>query len=143
MPQENIEGQLVTLKLGDGATPTEVFTMLCSLALSKSIEFSSKSNSYAVPDCTNLSLPAYVKNVVTELEMSISASGKLSVPDLAILNAWYASGAAKNCKLIFDAETDVTYTGAYVIEKMSIKATHKDLVDFDIDLKSHGAWIVS
>ena len=84
--------------VGDGATPTEVFTAICGLT-SKGISGSADVVTSEVPDCSDEDLPSWQEKDVKSISMSLSGSGMWSTENHAILMDWFLSGAKKNCKV--------------------------------------------
>ena len=85
------------LMLGNGATPTEVFTAPCgftSLNLTVNIETSSTN----VPDCANPDLPAWLESDEVSKQMTIGGNGVMDRDAIKIWRAWLLAGGTKNVR---------------------------------------------
>lgn len=89
------------IMLGDGATPTEVFTAPCALT-TKGITFSADTSDSNVPDCDNPDLPSWVERTVRGLSGEISGSGRLALESLPTWRTWFFGGARKNIRVRID-----------------------------------------
>lgn len=69
------------IKLGNGATPTEVFTEPCGLN-TKGINFTKETNDVTVPDCDDPDLPAWTQRGVRTLAAEVTGAGILAAEAL-------------------------------------------------------------
>lgn len=91
--------------IGDGATPTEVFTPICGLT-SKGVQWSADVVTSEVPDCADEDLPSWMEKDVKSVGASISGSGMWSKQSHGQMLEWILSGAKKNIKIQYvDAES--------------------------------------
>lgn len=99
--------------IGDGATPTEVFTPVCGLT-SKGLQGSADVVTSEVPDCANEDLPSWQEKDVKSVGAQISGSGMWAKESHEMLMAWFLSGTKKNVKIQYaDAATgDTEYLAA-------------------------------
>jgi predicted secreted protein len=104
--------------LGDGATPTEVFTPICGLT-SKGINYETETNTVEVPDCTNEDQPAYKEEGAKSYSVSLTGSGMWAAQSHGILIDWWKTGNAKNIKVQYvQSETgDVEFVNGPAILK--------------------------
>lgn len=84
--------------IGDGATPTEVFTKICGFnEVSLSIE--KETNDTTVPDCDNPDAASWTERDVVALSWSMSFSGVLAKEALPLLEAETFQSAPTNVRL--------------------------------------------
>lgn len=84
--------------VGDGATPTEGFTVVCGMT-TKGVQRSANVSSTVVPDCADEDAPAFEEKAVNSLSISISGSGVWAAENHGVFMAWFYSGLAKNIKV--------------------------------------------
>lgn len=133
MPQES--GTKVILKVGDGGTPTEVFT---DLGGQQDTEMTGDSTTADITDKTNLGWGSTL-NVLRNL--NVTASGKVVWPDtagLAALRVAWETGANINCELILNAAGD-KYTAPFTVTSFNISGSHTDATMYNITLGNAGA----
>lgn len=86
------------IHLGNGATPTEVFTFICGLT-SKGLSISNNTSTTPVPDCADEDLPAFEEVAITSQSVSVSGSGIFTVEDQKQLLEWAMDGTVKNIRV--------------------------------------------
>lgn len=84
--------------LGDGATPTEVFTPICGLT-SRGITGNADVVTTEVPDCANEDLPSWQEKDVKSIGASMTGSGVWSREAHGVLWDWFLAGTKKNVKV--------------------------------------------
>lgn len=97
--------------LGDGATPTEVFTAPCGLT-SLTMTVNIESNTTNIPDCANPDLPAWLASDEVSKQMVISGDGVLDTDAMKVWRAWLFAGGEKNIRW-FTAGTAANGGGYY------------------------------
>lgn len=83
--------------LGDGATPTEVFSAPCGfteLTMTVNIE----TNTTNVPDCADPDLPAWLASDEVSKQMTISGNGILDTDAMQEWRDWLMTGGEKNVR---------------------------------------------
>ncbi|ATS92176.1 hypothetical protein HMSP1_38 [Sinorhizobium phage HMSP1-Susan] len=83
--------------LGDGATPTEIFTAPCGfteLTMTVNIE----TNTTNVPDCADPDLPAWLASDEVSKQMTISGNGILDTDAMQEWRDWLMVGGEKNVR---------------------------------------------
>jgi hypothetical protein len=136
------EADFAVVKMGDGATPTEVFTILCGLD-QVTINRTANTNDRFRRDCAKPGLPAYRKSRTTGKLMDITASGAINIPDIARYNT--ALGNSKNYRIELgrydgtDAGTIIhVITGAFNLT--GANTAIGDEGSADTTLASDGVW---
>lgn len=88
-----VEADFAVVKIGDGATPTEEFTILCGM---DSVEISRTANTSDRfrKDCAKPGSVPYRRSRTTGKQMDITASGAINIPDIETYNE--ALGVTKN-----------------------------------------------
>ncbi len=129
------------LKIGDGASPTEGFALICGI-IAKSVTFSSNVVENKIPSCTESEAMTLYRNI-DDQSMEVTASGVLDVTAAAFekMRAWKASSAPKNIELIVDkpfGSNGGMWTGSFVMPTFKLDTKHADITNFDITLQSNG-----
>lgn len=137
-----LKGSKVLIQLGNGATPTEVFTAPCALT-TKGIEFAADTNDFNVPDCDNPDLPTFTERVVATLSATITGAGTLALESFDEWREWFDSGQEKNIRVKFDA-TAINNGGYYamsaILTAFGLGAEQGGLATIDVTMQSNGAW---
>lgn len=123
--------------IGDGATPTEVFTPICGLT-SRGLTGSADVVTSEVPDCTNEDLPSWQEKDVKSIGMSLSGSGMWAQESHEMLLQWFLTGAKKNIKVQYaNADTgDVEFlAGPAVITQLNNAAEKGGRISAEISLE--------
>lgn len=132
------------IKLGDGATPVEVFTVICGI---QDVQINQPINTTDrfVRDCEK---PGEVPNRMVRVngkQLDISGSGLSNSDTIEDLNA--ANGRRNNYRieLYRDDGTDAgelvgTYSGVFVMTSTNLNLTREGDGSSEIALASHGAW---
>ena len=96
--------------VGDGATPTEVFTAICGV-MQKDIDYASDVVETEMPDCSDESLPSFKNTGIKAISIKVACSGKWTKESHGIMLNWWKSAANKNIKLryVTAATGDVEY----------------------------------
>jgi hypothetical protein len=137
-----IRGTYFSLMLGDGATPTEVFTALCGVT-TRTFSADANTNDTYIRDCA---LPEDVpirRLIVTGKKWSLTGSGTLNRADLARIQA--AHGVTKNWRYVFTEPTDDEvfqgyYHGAGILTSIKITGGDDAYATIDLTIESDGQW---
>lgn len=132
------------VKMGDGATPTEVFTLVCGIqdvTINQTVNVTDR----AVRDCATPGAVPTRKTRATSKQLDISGSGLSNSASIVTLNA--ALGALKNYKIeaYQDAGTDTgtllgTFAGNFRMTSSNLSVPREGDGGGDIALASQGAW---
>lgn len=132
----------VTIAMGDGATPTEVFTAICGLT-TRTFTHQVNSADRFIKDCTDPEdVPTRLLTLTGE-QWQIAGSGLLARESLADLQA--AMGLTKNYRFILgEPATDEVYGGHYQgpakLLTLTIGAVEGEFVTVELAFASDGAW---
>ncbi len=96
---KTLKGKSLLIKIGDGATPTEVFAHPCLINADRGIAFATETNDTRVPDCDDPELLAWLEREVVSLSATINGAGTLNTPDVEDFFDWLASGDPKNIRV--------------------------------------------
>lgn len=137
-----MQGQLLQVFLGDGATPTEAFTLLCIVS-SKSLRREVQFDDFMEPSCVNPNnLPTKVK-VPRSTSWSLSISGRMDASRIAPLEAWL-TGTARNIQLrkagLTGANGGGTWQGPVMLTSLEIASSDHGTVTFSAELDGIGAF---
>lgn len=86
------------IHLGNGATPTEVFTFICGLT-SKGLSINNNTSTTPVPSCADEDLPAFEEVDVVSQAVTISGSGIFTRENQKTLLDWAMDGTRKNIRV--------------------------------------------
>lgn len=87
--------------LGNGATPTEVFSAFCGLtemALTVNIE----TNTTNVPDCLDPDLPSWLETDIVSQQMTLTGNGVLDTDAMQEYQDWFMTGDQRNVRWFRD-----------------------------------------
>lgn len=122
--------------VGDGVSP-ETFASPCGLT-SKSFDISASSNDVQVPDCDDPDAPAWTDRVVKALSGKVSGSGIMAVESFTIWRDWALGGLPKNVRIQLVGTGLGYYSGSFILDSFSLKASLGDKVQVDVSLSSDG-----
>jgi hypothetical protein len=138
------EFDFATLEIGDGATPTEVFTISCGKT-DLTINTTASSNDRFVRDCAKPGEIPFRKTRVTGRQMDITATGLTDAT--AYGNEIDLVGARANVKvkLYADDGTDAgdligTIALNALVSALNVGVPRDGDSSAEITLASHGAW---
>lgn len=123
--------------LGDGGSPTEVFSAVCGLT-SKGIDWSADTVTSEVPDCANEDLPSWQEKDVKSVSASISGSGMWSTVNHPILVNWMLAATKKNIQIEYtDAPSGApkTFAGPAVLTKLNNQVDKGGRLQADITIE--------
>jgi hypothetical protein len=140
-----LRGSKLLILLGDGATPTEAFVAPCALA-TKGINFSSESNDFNVPDCSDPDAPTFVERVVSALSAGVDGSGTLAMESLSTWWDWWVSGEPKNIRVKVDAllaEGGGHWAMSAVLTSFNVGGNNGELATVEVGIASNGeiTWV--
>lgn len=133
-------GTAFKIAMGDGATPTEAFTLLC-IATTKSFKRSVDMEDHMEVDAANPdNIPSNV-SVAKGQSWELSLSGRTDYLKYAALQSWL-DGAPHNVKITLagtGANGGGTFTGAVVLKELDLTSSDGGTVTFSGSLKGQGA----
>ena len=124
----------VLLKVGDGVTPTEVFT---ELAGQKDTRMSGAGNPI---DSSDKTTGGWGTTMSGTRNMTVTASGIAVWPDttgIERLRTQWEAGATVNCELILNAQGD-KYAGAFSITQFDVGGGHDGATEYSFTLQNSG-----
>lgn len=138
-----IEADFAVVKIGDGATPTEVFTVLCGLT-NVSINRTANTSDRFRRDCATPGAVPFRRSRTTGKQMDITAEGAINIPDIATYND--ALGKAGNYKIelgqfvVGDDAGDIIHTIDGRFNLTSANSSVGDEGNAQVTLASDGVW---
>lgn len=133
--------EFALIKIGDGATPTEVFTAICGITTTGLNRVAQTTDRY-VRDCQAPATPPNRRVKVTGRSWTVSGNGYYNQAQQSIIEA--AIGLKKNYKLVAlddDGTTELgTWSGAGVMTSANLGTTENDLGTISLTIESDGAW---
>jgi len=133
-------GSKMLILLGDGVSPTEGFDAPCGLE-TRGLDRSAETSDTAIADCENPELPPWTEREVVSLSWEISGSGILASESVAVWDAWFASGAAKNVRVEIYSGPSAgrKYSGAAVLSQYNTSGERGQKVSVEVTLSGSGA----
>lgn len=138
------EADFALVKLGDGATPTEVFTAVCGIQ-DATINRTANTTDRFVRDCAKPGEIPYRKVKVTGRQLDITGAGLTDKANIATLDA--ALGVKKNMQveLYQDDGTDTgTLMGTFalnaVLTAANLSVPREGVSAGEITIASNGEW---
>lgn len=139
-----VEPDFALIKFGDGATPTEVFTIACGIQ-DITVNIAVNTNDRFVRDCAKPGEVPYRKVKASGKQMDVTATGLI---DKAQLTAYHAAaGVVGNYKIEYyqDDGTDAgdllgTYAVAAMLTSINQGVPRENTASVELNLASHGAW---
>lgn len=127
------------IKIGDGATPTEVFSKPCGLN-TQGINFTKEVNEVTVPDCDDPDLAAATERAVVSTSAEITGEGILAAEFLPDWWAFYQFNGSRNCQiqLVTPAPNGGQWTGKFILTGFNVTAAIGEKVSVAIAAQSDG-----
>ncbi|ABD27169.1 hypothetical protein Saro_2733 [Novosphingobium aromaticivorans DSM 12444] len=139
-----VEADFALIKLGDGATPTEVFAIACGLQ-DVNVNRTANSSDRFVRDCAKPGEVPTRKVRVNGKQLDITGSGLIDKTHIDTFEE--ALGTAKNYKveLYADDGTDAgdligTFAGPFVMTAANMAITREGGGTAEVTLANHGPW---
>lgn len=137
---KHARGVKLLLKVGDGASP-EQFTPYCTINAARGITFSATTNDFAVPDCTDPDMIAWLVREKTDLSANVTGAGILNTPDVEDMFDYLADENSRNCQIVVDvpsADGGVIFEGAFHLTEFSITGDRGAKMESSVTLVSDG-----
>lgn len=134
----SVKGIKLVLKIGDGATPTEAFTVRCSINAQRGIKFTADLQDTVEVDCTDPEKVAWLVRDKLSVQGEINGSGTLHKEDLPFFFTWLKSPDPKNCKVIVDVADGYEWSGAWHLGDFEVTGDRGKRAEVSIALKSEG-----
>lgn len=139
-----VEADFALIKIGDGATPTEVFATLCGMK-DVNINRTASTSDRFVRDCAKPGKTPTRKVRITGKQLDVTGSGLINKDDIAAFDA--ALGVVGNYKieLYQDDGTDTgdlmgTYAAAFAMTAANQSISEGGDASAEVTLASHGDW---
>jgi Phage tail tube protein len=138
---KTLVGEKLLIQIGDGATPTEAFSIDCLINAERGVQMSAETQEFVVPDCDNPSLPGWKEMFKDGMSISVSGGGMLHTTSVENFFNWMNSDTAKNVRIKFDVSGALG--GGYIAVPMkltafSVTGNRKQNTTADITLMSSG-----
>lgn len=133
--------EFALIKIGDGASPTEIFTAICGITTTGLNRVAQTTDRY-VRDCQAPATPPNRRVKVTGRSWTVSGNGYFNVAQQSIIEA--GVGLKKNYELTImddDGTTPLgTWSGAGVMTAANLGTSENDLGTISLTIESDGAW---
>lgn len=137
---KHARGVKLLLKVGDGNSP-EVFTGLCTINTDRELAFDAATNDFAIPDCSDVDLVAWLAREKVSLSSSFTGGGTVNTPDLTRIDAFLRDPDSRNCQIVMDvpaADGGVIWEGPYHLTNWKLSGTIGAKAQGSITLASDG-----
>lgn len=138
------EADFAIVLVGDGATPTEVFTAVCGIE-NVSANINVNANDRFRRDCAKPGIPGTRKNIVTGKTLTITASGAANIDNVEDFEA--SVGIVKNYKFEFrrrdGSDAGVlqgTYSGPFMMMSFGLGTSENGDSTGEITFNNEGPW---
>ena len=136
------EADFAIIKIGDGATPTEVFAIACGIQ-DVTINQAVGTQDRYVRDCAKPGEIPNRKVKATGKSLDVTGSGLIDKAQIAIYNS--ALGVAKNYKIEVYADYGTgtllgTFDGSFMMTASNQSIPREGTASAEISLASNGAW---
>lgn len=137
-----IRGTYFVLAMGNGATPTEVFTALCGIT-TRTFTSQVNTNDVFTRDCDDPEDIPIRRLIATGRQWSLSGEGQLNRANLDDIIA--AEGVTKNYRFYYTEPADDEvfrgyWQGPSKLVNITIGASDDDFATISLDIQSDGEW---
>lgn len=138
-----IRGTYFVLAMGDGATPTEVFTALCGIN-TRNFTAAANTNDQFTRDCDDPIDVPIRRAIVTGKQWDLTGEGTLNRSDLERINEAFA--IPKHYRFLFTEPADDEvyqgyYAGTAILNNIKITGADENFANISISLVSDGEWV--
>lgn len=135
-----MSGTKLVVQLGDGEV-SEAFAADCMINAERGISFTSDTNDFIVPDCTNPDDPAWKEVVKDGLSASITGSGLLHTTNTEAWFDWFKGEDTKNCRVLLNVLAAVGggyWAGAFHLTSFEVTGNRGDKAQVSVSMVSSG-----
>lgn len=130
-------GHEIVVKIGDGATPTEVFTAPNLINTSRGVQLSTETVTDQITDLDDHGLPAQTHRRVASVDTKIDGSGKLHIGATYEWLDWISNGDVKNIEVI-STKAGFRGFGPFVLTSFQITGERNQMSECQITLEQAG-----
>lgn len=131
-------GHQLTVMLGNGASP-EVFSAVNLINTTRSITFSTSTETDELVDLADQSAPAQTVRRVKSTDIKIDGAGMVSKADVAEWVEFWQEGKPRNVKF---SDGTITVTGPMVLSSFQVSGERTKTAENTITLEQAGAMTV-
>jgi predicted secreted protein len=138
-----IRGTYFVLAMGDGGTPTEVFTALCGLT-TRNLNYTANTTDVFTRDCAEPAEVPIRRALVTGEQWTLSGSGSLNRENIDTILA--AKGTPKNYRFYWtEPADDEVYAGYFegqaILSSISIDGNDDNFAQISVEFTSDGEFV--
>lgn len=137
---KTMNGTKLLVQIGDGAE-SEVFAADCLINAERGIQFSSDTNEFVVPDCTNPDDPAWKETTKDGLSATITGGGMLHTASVETWFDWFRDADTKNIRIKVDvsaANGGGYWAGAFHLTGFEVSGNRNEKATVSVNLISSG-----
>lgn len=140
-----VNASKMLIKIGDGATPTEVFAAPCGMT-TKGLNFTKETNDVNVPDCDDPDAPAWIERGVVSMSAEISENGILAMEALTVWQEFLDETISRNVQVWLDVPVSSHgghWNGKFHLTGFNVTAEQGDKVQVAVTMQSDGpvTWV--
>lgn len=133
-PANTLKFSQFLIKVGNGATPTEIFASPCG-ANSRGFNRGAATNDTNVPDCDDPDAASWLERDIVSLSSELSFAGVVADEDFDTWDTWFESGASKNVQVTLGLRT---WQGPCKLTALNLTGERGQRVTFTATLQSDG-----
>jgi hypothetical protein len=127
------------LEIGDGATPTEVFTAPCAFN-SRALNFTKNLNEIVVPDCDDEEKPGWIVRDPLSISWEVSGEGLLDEGSIDTWDEWFLDTAARSVRVVITKTSGtLAYGGKAHLQSFNRTATRGEELSYNVAIVGSGA----
>lgn len=137
---KSARGTKLLIKIGDGGSP-ETFTHNCTISGARSFQLQSQTNDFAIPDCDDPDLMAWLEREKVSVGGTIQGAGVLNTPDLPFFEAYARSPDPKNVRVVVDvlgADGGGYWSGAWLLSDFQVSGDRGQKIEANLTMVSSG-----
>lgn len=148
-PIKAMNGTSLLVQIGDGATPTEVFSHDCLINTDRGIQFQSETNRQTIPDCDAPDALAWQSLSMDAKSATITGAGMLHTASVENWFDWFDSGDSKNIRVLLNGVSAANggghWAGAFKLTGWEITGSRNEKATASVTLESDGAvtWVAA
>lgn len=138
---QSASGVKLVVKKGDGGSPSETFTALCTINAQRAISFQAATGESLDIDCNAPEQVAWVLREKTSKSVSVTGQGTFNTPDGQTLFDWWNDDDPANVQIIVDvasADGGLIFEGAFLLTDFEITGDRGSKMTAQMTLMSSG-----
>jgi predicted secreted protein len=138
---QHARGVKLLLKVESQDSPNQ-YAAFCTINAARGITFTSATNEFNIPDCTDPDLIGWLAREKVSLSVAVTGAGILNTPDVQDFFDWWSSSESRNCQIVVDvvsADGGVIFAGLFHLTEFAITGDRGAKMEATLTLASDGA----